>query len=71
MQIGELTVTHNTAGDLTFKNAAGVTIQTLTEAEQTSDLADYDAAIAQAQADKQAFQDMITAVLAEPPTDEA
>jgi hypothetical protein len=69
MQIGELTVTHNTAGDLTFANAEGVIVQTLTVGDQTSSLADYDAAIAQAQADKQTFQDMITAVLAEPPVD--
>jgi putative heme degradation protein len=69
MQIGDITVQHNTAGDLTFLNQQGVVVQVLTVAQQASNLADYDAVIAQDQSDKQAFQDMITAVLAEPPVD--
>jgi len=69
MQIGDITVQHNTAGDLTFLNQQGVVVQVLAVAQQASNLADYDAVIAQDQSDKQAFQDMITAVLAEPPVD--
>ena len=71
MQIGEITVQHNTAGDLSFLNQDGLVVQTLTVAERASNLADYDAAIAQVQSDKQAFQDMISSVLAEPPVDGA
>ena len=69
MQIGEITVQHNTAGDLSFLNPDGLVVQVLTVAEQASNLADYDASIAQVQSDKQAFVDMIAAVLAEPPVD--
>jgi hypothetical protein len=69
MQIGEITVQHNTAGDLTFLNQDGLVVQTLTVAERASNLADYDAAITQVQSDKQAFVDMVAAVLAEPPVD--
>ena len=69
MQIGDITVQHNTAGDLTFLNQQGVVVQVLTVAQQASNLADYDAAIAQVQSDKQAFQDMLSTVLAEPPVD--
>ena len=71
MQIGEITVQHNTAGDLSFLNQDGLVVQTLTVAERASNLADYDAAITQVQSDKQAFQDMISSVLAEPPVDGA
>jgi hypothetical protein len=35
-------------------------------AQQTATLSDYDAAIAQSQADKQTFSNMVTTVLAEP-----
>jgi hypothetical protein len=67
MQIGDITVQHNTAGDLTFLNQDGVVVQVLTVADRASNLADYDASITQLQSDKQTFVDMIAAVLAEPP----
>jgi hypothetical protein len=69
MQIGEITVQHNTAGDLSFLNADGVVVQVLTVADRAANLADYDASITQLQSDKQAFVDMIAAVLVEPPVD--
>ena len=69
MQIGEITVQHNTAGDLTFLNQDGVVVQVLTVTDRASNLADYDASITQLQSDKQAFVDMVAAVLTEPPVD--
>jgi hypothetical protein len=69
MQIGDITVQHNTAGDMTFLNQDGVVVQVLTVADRAANLADYDASITQLQSDKHAFVDMIAAVLAEPPVD--
>jgi hypothetical protein len=69
MQIGEITVQHNTAGDLSFLNQDGLVVQVLTVEDRAANLADYDASIAQLQSDKQAFVDMVAAVLAEPPVD--
>ena len=69
MQIGEITVQHNTAGDLSFLNQDGLVVQVLTVEDRAANLADYDASIAQLQSDKQAFVDMVAAVLAESPVD--
>ena len=69
MQIGEITVQHNTAGDLTFLNQDGMVVQVLTVADRAAQLADFDASIDQLQSDKQAFVDMVAAVLAEPTVD--
>ena len=69
MQIGEITVQHNTAGDLSFLNQDGLVVQVLTVEDRAANLADYDASIAQLQSDKQAFVDMVAAVLAEPRVD--
>ena len=64
-----MTLTHDSQNTIRFVNDGGEVIQTITAADQQAELADYDAAIAQLQSDKQTFADMIAAVLAEPPVD--
>jgi putative heme degradation protein len=69
VQIDNMTLTHDSQNTIRFVNDGGEVIQTITAADQQAELADYDAAIAQLQSDKQTFADMIAAVLAEPPVD--
>ena len=69
MQLGDITIQHNTAGDLTFLNQDGTVVQVLTVTQRAAQLADFDASIDQLQSDKQAFVDMVAAVLSEPPVD--